>query len=204
MSETTQQRRSQLKLILLLLVFLLPVILAYVMHLNPQWLPKSTKNYGEMYTPVVSLNKFILRTQADKTFSLDDLRGKWSLVYIGAQSCDTACQQTLFKARDSRWAQGTEALRVNYYYLVTADKFTGDQAGLLKANPGLIMLHGEAAQRDGVIQQFRFDKAQQPGTDNQLYVVDPNGNILLHYPYGFKDIGLMEDLKHLLKWSQIG
>ena len=66
------------------------------------------------------------------------------------------------------------------------------------------MLHGDAAQRNPVIQQFRVDQKQQPGTDNRLYLVDPNGNILLHYPYGFKDIGLMEDLKHLLKWSQIG
>ena len=204
MNDKKVQRRSQMKLILLLLVFLLPVILAYVMYKNPQWLPQATKNYGVMYTPVVSLNKFTLLTQTNKTFSLDDLRGKWSLVYIGTESCDKACQETLYKARDSRWAQGTEALRVNYYYLLDADKFTGDLAGLLKADPGLIMLHGDAEQRRAVVQQFRIDKTQQPGSDNRLYLVDPNGNILMHYPYGFKDIGLMEDLKHLLKWSQIG
>lgn len=204
MTEKREIRRSQLKLVVLLLVFLLPVVIAYIMHLNPQWLPKATKNNGVLFKPAVSLHEFTLRTQADKPFTLADMRGKWSLIYIGGASCDKACQETLFKARDSRWAQGTEALRVNYYYLVAADKFSGDQAALVKADPGLIMLHGDAAQRNPVIQQFRVDQKQQPGTDNRLYLVDPNGNILLHYPYGFKDIGLMEDLKHLLKWSQIG
>ena len=204
MTDKQEIRRSQRKLVVLLLVFLLPVIIAFVMHLNPQWLPKSTKNNGMLFSPVVSLHNFMLRTQADKPFSLADMRGKWSLVYIGGTSCDKACQETLFKARDSRWAQGTEALRVNYYYLVAADKFSGDLAALMKANPGLIMLHGGATQRDPLIQQFRIDQKQQLGSDNRLYLVDPNGNILLHYPYGFKDIGLMEDLKHLLKWSQIG
>lgn len=203
MTEATQQR-SQLKLILILLVFLLPVIAAYIIHLNPQWLPTTTKNNGVLYKPVVNLQNFTLRTDADKPFSLKEMLGKWALVYIGKDSCDKACQETLYKARDSRWAQGKEALRINYYYIVTGDKFSGDQAALLKANPGLILLHGDAQQRNALIQQFRVNQKQQPGSDNRLYLVDPNGNLLMHYPEGFKDIGLMEDLKHLLKWSQIG
>lgn len=204
MSNNKEQRRSQLKLILLLLVFLLPVIAAYVMYKNPQWQPAKTKNYGVLYKPAVSINKFTLRTQDDKAFTLDNLRGKWSLIYIGTGSCDKPCEETLIKARDARWAQGTEATRINYYYLLTVDNFTGDVAKLLKAYPGLIMLHGNAEQRNELIRQFRTNNTVQPGSDNRLYLVDPIGNIVMHYPYGFRHIGLMEDLKYLLKWSQIG
>ena len=203
MIDKKELRRARTKLVLLLLVFLLPVIAAYVYYKNPQWQP-TTKNYGVLYKPAVSLSKFVLHTQTNKAFTLDDLRGKWSLVYIGAGSCDKACEETLFKARDARWAQGTEAPRTNYYYLLETDKFSGDMAALLKAYPGLIMLHGDAAQRNAVIGQFRIDQSVQAESANQLYLVDPIGNIIMHYPYGFKDIGLMEDLKHLLQWSQIG
>jgi len=204
MTEVTLQQRSRLKLLLIFLIFLVPVIAAFIIYLNPQWMPKAAKNNGVLYKPVVNLQNFTLRTSSDKPFGLQDMLGKWSLVYIGKDTCDKACQETLFKARDSRWAQGTEALRVNYYYIVAADSFSGDQAALLKSDPGLVLLHGDAQQRKALIQQFRFDQSHQPGSDNRLYLVDPNGNLLMHYPEGFKDIGLMEDLKHLLKWSQIG
>lgn len=204
MSDKREIMRSRLKLLSLMLVFLLPVLIAYVYYKNPQWQPTSTKNYGVLYKPTLRLNKFSLRTQNDKTYTLDDLRGKWSLIYIGTGSCDPACQETLIKARDARWAQGTEATRINYYYLLSADKFTGDMPKLLKTYPGLIMLHGDAEQRRQLIQQFQVNKTQQPGSDNQLYLVDPAGMLLMHYPFGFRHIGLMEDLKYLLKWSQIG
>lgn len=204
MNEKHEISRSRRKLLLLLMVFILPVLAAYVIHKNPQWQPKSTRNYGVLYKPAVSLRNFTLLTQDNKPFTLETLRGKWSLIYIGADSCDQACQETLIKARDARWGQGTEATRINYYYIVTTDKFSGDIANLQKTYPGMIMLHAEAAQRSVFLQQFQINKTQQPGSDNRLYLVDPVGVLLMQYPFGFRHIGLMEDLKYLLKWSQIG
>lgn len=204
MNEKQAIRRSRFKLGLLFSVFLLPVIAAYIVHKNPQWLPKSTRNYGILYKPTVSLHGFELRNQDDKPFTLETMRGKWSLIYIGTGNCDQACEDTLTKARDARWAQGAEATRIHYYYLVAADKFTGDLARLQKDYPSLIVLHGDTAQRNPLIRQFQISTHQQPGSDNRLYLVDPAGILLMHYPFGFRHIGLMEDLKYLLKWSQIG
>lgn len=204
MNEEQAIRRSRLKLGLLFAVFLLPVIAAYIVHKHPAWQPKGTINHGVLYKPSVQLKPFTLQTRTGKAYNLDKLRGKWALIYIGGADCDKACQVTLIKARDARWAQGTEATRIKYYYLLTADKFDGDTAQLRKAFPELIMLHGDAKQRTALIQQFRVDKNQKPGSDNRLYLVDPAGMLMLQYPYGFKHIGLMEDLKYLLKWSQIG
>lgn len=204
MDEKQAILRARLKLALLFSVFLLPVIAAYIVHKYPQWQPKGTINHGDLVKPSVQLKPFKLLTQSNKPYDLDKLRGKWSLIYIGGSQCDKACQVTLLKARDARWAQGTEALRIKYYYLLTADKFTGDIVRLHKDFPELTLLHGNAEQREALIQQFRVNKTQQLGNDNQLYLVDPAGMFILHYPYGFRHIGLMEDLKYLLKWSQIG
>jgi cytochrome oxidase Cu insertion factor (SCO1/SenC/PrrC family) len=204
MTDKQAIRRSQLKLILLFLVFLLPVLVAYVYYKNPQWQPKSTRNYGTLYKPTVRLKQFSLHTLDNKPYTLNDLRGKWSLVYIGGGDCDQACTETLIKARDGRWAQGVGATRINYYYVLTTDKFSGDLAKLQKAYPGLILLLGDVGQRQELIQQFRINTNQQLGGDNELYLVDPAGMLLMHYPFGFRHIGLMEDLKYLLQWSQIG
>lgn len=204
MNDRQAVNRSRAKLLLLLAVFLLPIVAAYVIHKNPEWMPKSTKNYGVLYKPTINLKSFTMQTVDGKAFDLDKLRGKWSLIYIGAGSCDRACEETLIKARDARWGQGTEAGRINYYYVLDADKFTGDLSKLEKNYPGMIFLHGDEQQRMQLLQQFQVDKNQQPGSDNRLYLVDPAGVLLMHYPYGFRHIGLMEDLKYLLKWSQLG
>lgn len=205
MNDKKAIRRARIKLGLLFSVFLIPVIAAYIVHLYPSLMPKSTKNYGTLYKPTVSLHDFDLHDQgSNKDFALKDMQGKWSLIYIGSDHCDKRCEETLVKARDARWAQGVAATRIHYYYLVTADKYSGDIAKLKKEFPGLIMLEGTAAQRGPLIKQFAISASQQPGKDDRLYLVDPAGILLMHYPYGFRHIGLMEDLKFLLKWSQIG
>lgn len=197
-------RRSRIKLGLLFAVFLVPLLAAYIIKHNPKWQPKGTINHGVLYKPSIQLKPFTLLTQSNKDYKLDDLRGKWSLIYIGGSDCDKACRETLIKARDARWAQGVEATRIKYYYLLTTKKFDGDIAALHKAFPELVMLHGSADQRDALFQQFQAVKADFPGKDNRLYLVDPAGMLMMQYPYGFRHIGLMEDLKYLLKWSQIG
>lgn len=197
-------RRSRIKLVVLFAVFLLPLLAAYYVKNHPEWQPKGTVNHGVLYKPSVQLKAFTLLTQSNKPYTLNDLRGKWSLIYIGGAECDKACQETLIKARDARWAQGAEATRIKYYYLLSADKFDGDVAAVHKAFPALIMLHGDSAQREALFQQFQAVKAGYPGKDDRLYLVDPAGMLMMQYPYGFRHIGLMEDLKHLLKWSQIG
>jgi len=197
-------RRSRIKLIVLAIVFMIPILAAYFFYKFPQYQPTATSNNGVLYKPVVALKDFQLKTADAKPYSLADMRGKWSLIYIGKSDCDMACQETLLKARDARWAQGMEATRIRYYYLLSADTFNGDLKKLNKDYPGLIMLQGDRAARKGLIAQFRVNASQVPGSDNRLYLVDPVGRLLMHYPYGFRHIGLMEDLKHLLKWSRIG
>lgn len=198
------QQRSRWSLILLFSLYLLPVIFAYVAYKDPQWQPSSTKNNGILFNPVVTLSHFDLHTLDGKQLSIEQLRGKWSLIYVGGQTCDELCKQTLLKGRNGRIAQGGEGNRINYFYIVNADSFDEDQSAMSKAYPRLVLLKGDKLQRASVLNQFKIGKDHIVGSDYRLYLVDPAGNLLMHYPKGFRDLGLMEDLKHLLKWSQIG
>jgi cytochrome oxidase Cu insertion factor (SCO1/SenC/PrrC family) len=203
-NQLVNRKRSRLTLIFLVLVFIMPVALAFLFYLNPQWQPAGTKNFGTLYNSPVSLGEFTLQTRQGETFTREQLRGKWSLIYIGGSTCEQACREALYKAGAARIAQGTEAGRINVYYLLATEHFAGDIQTLQKDYPRLIMLRGTAGQRETLIRQFAISADHMPGSDNRLYLVDPPGNLILHYPSGFRDIGLMEDLKHLLKWSQVG
>lgn len=202
--QTANRKRSRLTLIGLVLVFIMPVVLAFVFYLNPEWQPTGTKNYGTLYKPPVSVTEFSLQTQQGEAFTLDQLRGKWSLVYIGRNTCDAACKETLYKAVAARIAQGVEAGRINVYYLLATESFDEDVDALFSSYSRLVILRGTSAQREALIRQFAIGAQHQPGQDDRLYLLDPPGNLILHYPSGFRDIWLMEDLKHLLKWSQVG
>lgn len=198
------QQRSRVKLVILFSIFLLPIIVAYVLYKNPQWQPGSSKNNGILFNPVVIFSSFDLQTMDGKKFSAEQLRGKWSLIYIGKQTCDEICKQTLLKAMNGLIAQGREASRINYYYIVNADKFDADHSAMAESYPRLVFLKGDKKQRDMLLPKFSVGKEHKVGDDDRLYLLDPAGVLLMHYPSGFKDLGLMEDLKHLLKWSQIG
>jgi len=201
--EVKVRNRSRFSLIVLLAIFLLPVILAYVVHKNPGLRPASTKNNGILYQPAVVLRDLALQTNDDKAFTLERMRVTWGLIYVGNEQCDGPCQDTLIKARNSIIAQGGEGTRIHYYYIsATMDHRVQQQ--LEKVHPRMIFLHATRARLADMLAQFRIEKNHQPGNDNRLYLVDPAGNLLMHYPAGFKDLGLMEDLKHLLKWSHIG
>jgi cytochrome oxidase Cu insertion factor (SCO1/SenC/PrrC family) len=46
---------------------------------------------------------------------------------------------------------------------------------------------------------------QQPALDGaQLWIVDPHGNLVLRYAAGSDGKRILDDLRHLLKSSQIG
>lgn len=205
MNEQTSQaqKRSRTSLVALLAIFLIPVILAYIVHKNPSLRPGATKNNGILFKPVVTLTEFDFSRQDGGSYTIEQLRGKWALIYIGEQSCTVSCQETLAKARNGIIAQGGEGTRVRYFYITTGKQHS-DLDKLKKAYPGLVLLTAPQNKIDSSLAPFSIGKGHQVGQDDRLYLVDPAGNILMHYPAGFKDLGLMEDLKHLLKWSQIG
>jgi len=197
------QRRSRTSLVILLAIFLVPIFLAYVVHKNPSLQPGSTKNNGILFKPVVTLTDFTFKTRSGTHFTIDQLRGKWALVYIGGAECSSLCQETLLKARNGIIAQGAEGTRIRYFYIST-DKQLNETGLIKKEHPGMVILSSVDDKSRNIFSQFSIGNEHQVGKDDRLYLVDPAGNILMHYPAGFKDIGLMEDLKHLLKWSQIG
>lgn len=191
------QKRSRLTLIVLLLVFMMPWFFAKLFVSNPEWQP-GPKNNGVLYKPVVSLSEFNFSTIDGQLFGLEQLRGKWTLIYIGSAECADECKQTLLKARNGIIAQGAEGTRVRYIYISTDQQFKQVES-LKKEYAGLILLTSADENSLKTLSLFGNENAEQVGKDNRLYLLDPAGNILMYYPAGFRDLGLMEDLKHLLK-----
>jgi len=183
---------SRGKFLLLIAVFVVPVIAAWVAYFG--WRPAAHSNYGTLLkvTPLVHTTGVSVDGQS---FDLAALRGKWVMVRVGGGACDPVCRQQLYLMRQTRIAQGKAQSRIERLW-VLEDTVLPDTA-VLAEHAGLHVWRPADA---GFLSQF-------PGGGERaahVYLLDPLGNLMLRFPANPEPKRMMKDLKLLLKASQIG
>jgi len=184
---------SRSKFLMLLGVFAVPVIAAYLAYFG--WRPAGHTNYGDLLK-VVPLQHTAGRMLDGTPFNLDALQGKWLMVHVGgAAACDADCAQQLYLTRQVRIAQGKEQSRIERLWVLTDP--TSPDPVLLREHPGLFVWRPD----DAVFaDQFPADQDRSA----HIYLVDPLGNLMMRFPAAVDPKRMMKDLKLLLKASQIG
>ncbi len=177
-------------------LFLLPLLLSFWLYYGLHWRPQGTTNHGELIAPVRALPEMTL-LDADGVARSQVFHGQWTLVYVGAGTCDADCRTTLFFMRQTRLSLNNEMTRVQRVFLVTAA--CCDRTYLAAEHPGLRVLDASQAAAQPLLAQFPAD-----GRAQALYVVDPLGNLMMRYDARLPPKGLLEDLKRLLQLSHIG
>lgn len=123
-------------------------------------------------------------------------RGHWTLLLWGGANCGLDCEAGLFKMRQARLALGRHRTRVRTAYLLApGEPFEIHPPQLLRRHPRLAV-----ARLDGEARVVRALSALAPG----VYIVDPNGNLMMNYAANATARGITRDLKHLLRTSRIG
>ncbi len=178
--------------LLLAAMCVLPMLAAYVVYLG--WRPEQGVNHGELLTtdrpPSTQLTDL-----AGKSFSSNELQGKWLMVTIQPPACDEICQRKLYFMRQVRMAQGENVARIQRLWLL--DGPGTPDARLLAEHPGLLVAR---SQNPAWLSAF---PVKGKGFE-QIYLVDPLGNLVLRYGDGADPKGMIKDLTRLLKVSQIG
>jgi protein SCO1/2 len=134
---------------------------------------------------------FALTDQAGNPFSLEDLKGHWSLLFFGYTSCPDVCPNTLFQLQQARqlMLQQETAENIPQVYLVSVD-FERDTpqklAEYLKYfDPSFIGLRGEEPQMRALTLQLGVAYFIEPHEENSLeYQVDHSASLLLINPQG--------------------
>jgi cytochrome oxidase Cu insertion factor (SCO1/SenC/PrrC family) len=110
-----------------------------------------------------------------------------------AGTCPAACVQKLTLIRQVQLALGRNASRVARVYVV--DDLARPDAAVLQPFEGTIV----ALTPRGL--------QLPPGAANDrahIYLVDPNGNVMMRWPAAAEAKRMLQDLQRLLKASQIG
>jgi hypothetical protein len=140
-----------------------------------------TTNNGTFVTPPMTIADLGIRDEHGTPMITG---GTWWLWVVPKGPCETACQDALHQLRQLHVLLHRDAGRVRRALISEAG---GADAALSELYPQLEFLSGDIA-----------DLAQG------IYVVDPIGNLVLHYPLEDAGKPVLEDLKRLLRVSQIG
>ena len=188
------KRSPSLQPLLLLLVFGGPLVLAVIAFYGPwDWVPRGAA-HGEFIQPPVPLPPGELTTLSGARTEPDWYRGRWSLIYARTAECREQCVAELNRLNQVRLALGDDLRRVQLVLLFAGSgPELPDGAALLAARlddaAGSEVLELLGAERIG---------------DGRIYLADPLGNLVMTYPPGTEQRGILEDLERLLTVTVIG
>ena len=184
-SDTPDRRKGRWQLILILMMVIGPMALATFMYKLQFWVPDSRSYHGELIGNG--------QTRADIGVQAD--QDRWQLLVTAPTACANDCQQLVYLARQLQISLGRDASRASHA-LAGAQPLSTEYEAKLKAEyPQL--------QRYSLDLSTFTRNAAAPG-EAQLWIVDPHGNLVLRYDARVKGKDLLNDLRLLLKLSNIG
>jgi hypothetical protein len=188
-------KSGRLQLLLIAAVFFGPFFLAWLIY-DPEETRLATDStaHGELIEPVKLVTDEDLAVPREEQDS--PYPGLWTIVHVGDGECDLTCEQSLYKTRQVRKALGKEDRRVQRFFLLTDASPLAQN--MREEHPGLrIFVAGSDINSE-------FMAAIAPYDQDDIFLVDPLGNLIMRFTpnIGMKDIH--KDLKKLLRVSQIG
>lgn len=162
-------------------VFALPFVLAYLMIWRGVNL-EDTTNYGTFLQESYSLTKLGLQEDVSERVKHD----KWRVWMLRkTPKCDSACFSSIEQTINAKRALGKNHDRIELMFSIpdiSSNKILQEKLVAFKLLP-------KSEQVDALLQEG-------------LYIVDPFGSLVLQYPLTGEHIGLLKDLKKLLRYSK--
>lgn len=196
----TARAHGRLMVIGLFAVFFVPILVAWWLNLHTdQWRPSVTTNHGTLVVPARPLSALGLRHLAGAPFDEGFLQGAWTLVFIGSVPCGADCARQLYKVRQARLALGKDMSRVRCLFAVVGTTKAEAVSKWDGSEPGLFL----ARATPQWLEPFQLDR-EEPGKADRIYLVDPEGQLMMEYDVTTAASGILKDLQRLLKISKIG
>ena len=173
----SDKSRSRWPLLVIIIAFLLPFSVAVVLRFGG-WQPGQTRNFGQLLNPPISMQDIEAST-AQGTWVFVNTEHEWSLLLRSAERCDQACGELVELIPNVRRSMGRHVNRLHLFSLDAAS--ASDQLPLLS------------------LQSLPEPMIERPAKGAEVWLVDPHGYLVMHYPSGFDPSGLRKDLSRLIR-----
>ncbi|MCA4961531.1 MULTISPECIES: hypothetical protein [unclassified Pseudomonas] len=179
------RRKGRLQLLLILLGVIGPMILATGMYKLQFWVPEGRSYHGELIGNG--------QTRADLGVQAQEQR--WQILVTAPKDCSVDCQQLVYLARQVQIGLSRDASRASHALAAAQPLNSEYEAKLAREYPQLQRYPMDLT---------TFSKTTGDHAVPQLWIIDPHGNLVLRYDPTVKGKDLLNDLRHLLKLSNIG
>lgn len=181
MDDATGLKKNRVQVLILLVTFpLLSVGAAWILFFLAGNVQLDTTNHGEFVDAVKAAD---LALEGPDGAILDGVGTWW--IWMVTEECEAPCEETLLQLRQLHLLLHKDAERVQR---------------------GLVAMSSSPYQR--LRERFPALRFLKSGTSGVLepgvYIVDPIGNVVLRYAQDTEPKPVLDDLKRLLKVSQIG
>ena len=190
-------QRGRWMLLLIALVCAAPVIGSYFTYyvIKPKG---STTSYGTLIDPQRPIPEALVVTGEDgKPIKLASLRGRWLMISVDSSACDKPCVTKLYFMRQVRATQAGERERIVNVFLRTDPGKVPDVVDNAYKDTEMLI-----ADPKEVSAWLPADQGTQ--ITDHIYMVDPNGNLMMRFPKDANPSKIKGDVTKLLRNSGIG
>lgn len=179
------------------MVFLLPFVGGWLAFYVFDYRPVS-QNYGDLVQPARPMS-FPELSAEDGRVLKSEFWKKWSFVVLSTADCQELCQNNLYYLRQMRVALGRDMDRVQNV-LILKQAVNNELSQFLVEYPKMTVI--------SKVQQSFFNAFDLPdikaGGSPVLYLIDPDGNLMMTYSAVNEPSSILSDMRRLLRISQIG
>ena len=182
---------ARAQMLLIATVFFGPLAVATWMYYGGGLQPAGRTNHGALLEPIVNIAEELPESEISKQGD-----GYWVLLYSDSEECATRCKDALYTVRQSRKMLGKEMDRLKRVFL--HGETSPDTVFLAAEHAGLITL------RDSDLLRILNNKKPATLAAGGYFLLDPLGNLVMYFEPDIDPSDMVEDIKRLLKLSQIG
>ena len=150
-----------------------------------------TTNQGHLVKPAADA-RTVFPTIPDKA-------QKWKIVIAGGEGCDAGCNKVILDTRSVHILMGKLVRRAERVYLADPAQLQQQQYDDLSlAHPHLTIQTTGLSEFKELLKNTSADWDM---ADTRYFVVTPDAEVILYFTQDDDVMGLLEDMKHLLKYS---
>jgi len=180
---TAARNRNRLLLVLIFVIFLGSAAGAVLLRLSG-WQPQGMGNHGELLDPPGDLRRLTPELADGSVYHWDPSARLWRIVIAPPADCGAACTALADEVGRVWQLLGHKSDQVHLLWI-------GDAPAAVRA-AGWRIMHDAPELRAGL------PRADDPA-GIPLYIIDPNGFVILRYAPGFEPADLRADMGKLLK-----
>jgi len=149
-----------------------------------------TTNQGQLVKPALDVSSLLNGIPASE-------KPKWQIVIVGGDTCGQICEDILLNTRQIHMLLGKYTGRVQRTFLQSPNQLL-DTQWLTEQHPFLQLADLDIAQFKQLLVN---NSADWDMVSTRYFVVTPDNKAILYFTADNDANGLLDDLKHLLKYS---